>query len=183
MPIDKEQNSEKQESPKRLYCASGMLLIKDEWRSYDWLIEAESFLEAAQIAAAEETFKIHSLSDEVMPLETNAAFDGRKDIESADRYLEKAKEYTGYNYAEIIDSNEDGTWNLISCIQTDDEYCHCWLVRVWKNALGDLVVATEYKDTARIEEADAQATRLGAAMAEATINYNFPLEKKINSKP
>ena len=57
------------EEPKKelkRYYASGMLLINGKWQSCGWSIEAESFVEAAKIAEADKTFRIHSLSDSVM---------------------------------------------------------------------------------------------------------------------
>lgn len=80
MPIDKEcgciyecnkgvkceYNPKKEETKKHLYYASGMSLVEGRWQSCGWTIEAESFLEAALIAVADETFRIHSLSNNVM---------------------------------------------------------------------------------------------------------------------
>ena len=48
------------------YYASGMTLIEGRWQSCGWTIEANSFVEAAKIAEADEKFRIHSLSDNVM---------------------------------------------------------------------------------------------------------------------
>lgn len=59
-------NPKKEESKKKLYYASGMSLIEGRWQSCGWTIEANSFVEAAQIAEADEKFRIHSLSDNVM---------------------------------------------------------------------------------------------------------------------
>lgn len=53
----------KEESKKKLYYASGMALVEGKWQSCGWPIEAESFAEAAQIAEADKTFRIHSLND------------------------------------------------------------------------------------------------------------------------
>lgn len=61
-----EHNPKKEEPKKKQYYASGMSLVEGRWQSCGWTIEAESFLEAAQIAEAEETFRIHSLSDTVV---------------------------------------------------------------------------------------------------------------------
>ena len=47
---------------KNTYYASGMTLVDGKWQSCGWSIEADSFLEAAQIAANDEKFRIHSLS-------------------------------------------------------------------------------------------------------------------------
>lgn len=48
---------------KKTYHASGMTLVEGRWQSCGWTIEVNSFVEAAQIAEADETFRIHSLSD------------------------------------------------------------------------------------------------------------------------
>lgn len=48
------------------YHASGMALVEGKWQSCGWAIEANSFAEAAQIAEADEKYRIHSLSDNVM---------------------------------------------------------------------------------------------------------------------
>lgn len=61
-----EHNPKKEESQKKLYYASGMSLIEGRWQSCGWTIEATSFAEAAQIAEADETFRIHSLSNSVV---------------------------------------------------------------------------------------------------------------------
>ena len=61
-----EYNPKKEESKKKLYYASGMALIEGKWQSCGWTIEANSFVEATQIAEADEKFRIHSLSDNVM---------------------------------------------------------------------------------------------------------------------
>lgn len=58
-------NSGKETKLKRYY-ASGMVLVEDRWQSCGWSIEANSFVEAAQIAEADEKFRMHSLSDNVM---------------------------------------------------------------------------------------------------------------------
>lgn len=57
-----------EESKKELkhYYASGMSLVEGKWQSCGWTIKAESFVEAAKIAEADKTFRIHSLSDNVM---------------------------------------------------------------------------------------------------------------------
>lgn len=56
------------ESKKKLnrYYASGMTLVEGKWQSCGWTIEAESFVEAAKIAEADKSYRIHSLSDNVM---------------------------------------------------------------------------------------------------------------------
>ena len=54
------------ESKKKQYYASGMALIEGKWMSCGWIIEADSFVEAAKIAEADEKFRVHSLSDNVM---------------------------------------------------------------------------------------------------------------------
>ena len=51
---------------KKHYYASGMVLIEGRWQSCGWIIEANSFSEAAQIAEADEKYRIHSLSDNVV---------------------------------------------------------------------------------------------------------------------
>lgn len=56
---------EKDETLKQ-YHASGMTLIDGSWQSCGWTIEAHSFVEAAQIAENDETFRLHSLSDNVL---------------------------------------------------------------------------------------------------------------------
>lgn len=61
-----EHNPKKEEPKKKQYYASGMSLVDGKWLSCGWTIEAESFLEAAKIADADETFRIHSLSDNVV---------------------------------------------------------------------------------------------------------------------
>lgn len=43
-----------------------MTLIEGRWQSCGWTIEANSFVEAVKIAEADEKFRIHSLSDNVM---------------------------------------------------------------------------------------------------------------------
>ena len=43
-----------------------MTLIDGKWLSCGWTIEEDSFVEAAQIAEADEKFRIHSLSDNVV---------------------------------------------------------------------------------------------------------------------
>ena len=58
-----EHNPKKKESKKKTYHASGMTLVEGRWQSCGWTIEANSFIEAAQIAESDETFRIHSLSD------------------------------------------------------------------------------------------------------------------------
>lgn len=62
----KERNSNKNESTLKQYRASGMSLINGERQSCGWTIEANSFTEAAQIAEADKTFRLHSLSDNVV---------------------------------------------------------------------------------------------------------------------
>ena len=61
-----EHNPKNKESKKKQYHASGMLLVGGRWQSCGWTIEANSFVEAAQIAEADEAFRIHSLTDNVM---------------------------------------------------------------------------------------------------------------------
>lgn len=56
----------KKEEAKKVYYASGMSLVDGKWQSCGWPIEANSFAEAAQIAEADKTFRIHSLSDNVV---------------------------------------------------------------------------------------------------------------------
>lgn len=56
---------EVEEPKKKQYYASGMSLVEGRWQSCGWTIEADSFLEAAKIADADETFRMHSLSDNV----------------------------------------------------------------------------------------------------------------------
>lgn len=51
---------------KKQYYASGMTLVEGKWQSCGWTIEANSFVEAAQIAESDEKFRIHSLSDNVL---------------------------------------------------------------------------------------------------------------------
>ena len=58
-----EYNPKKEESKLKQYYASGMTLVEGRWQSCGWTIKANSFLEAAQIAESDETFRIHSLSD------------------------------------------------------------------------------------------------------------------------
>ena len=48
------------------YYASGMTFINGSWKSCGWTIEAHSFAEAAQIAENDKTFRIHTLSDNVI---------------------------------------------------------------------------------------------------------------------
>ena len=55
-----------QHKPKSMYYASGMSLVDGHWQSCGWPIEASSFLEAAQIATSDKTFRVHSLSDNVV---------------------------------------------------------------------------------------------------------------------
>ena len=57
---------EVEEPKKKQYYASGMSLVDGKWQSCGWTIEADSFLEAAKIAEADKTFRIHSLSDSVV---------------------------------------------------------------------------------------------------------------------
>ena len=59
-------NSKKEVQNKKLYYASGMTLIEGKWQSCGWNIEANSFVEAAQIAESDKNFRIHSLSDNVI---------------------------------------------------------------------------------------------------------------------
>ena len=55
------------ETPKlKQFYASGMTLINGSWKSCGWTIEAHSFSEAAQIAENDKTFRIHTLSDNVI---------------------------------------------------------------------------------------------------------------------
>lgn len=61
-----EHNPKKEETKKHLYYASGKSLIEGRWQSCGWTIEADSFLEAAKIAESDKTFRIHSLSDNVV---------------------------------------------------------------------------------------------------------------------
>lgn len=56
----------KMEIELKKYYASGMTLLEDRWVSCGWSIEAQSFVEAAQIAEADKKFRLHSLSDNVM---------------------------------------------------------------------------------------------------------------------
>lgn len=56
-------NPNKEESKLKHYYASGMSLVDGKWQSCGWAIEANSFLEAAQIAEANKTFRLHYLSD------------------------------------------------------------------------------------------------------------------------
>lgn len=58
--------SPKKQTKKKYYYASGLMLMEGRWQSCGWSIEANSFAEAAQIAEADEKFRIHSLSDSVM---------------------------------------------------------------------------------------------------------------------
>lgn len=46
----------------KIYYASGKALVDGKWQSCGWSIRAHSFTEAAKIAEADETFRIHSLS-------------------------------------------------------------------------------------------------------------------------
>lgn len=55
----------KESSELKHYIASGMTLINGSWQSCGWTIEAHSFTEAAQIAENDETFRLHSLTDNV----------------------------------------------------------------------------------------------------------------------
>lgn len=48
------------------YYASGMSLVEGKWQSCGWMIEAESFVEAVKIVESNKTFRLHSLSDNVM---------------------------------------------------------------------------------------------------------------------
>jgi hypothetical protein len=59
-------NSNKENPDLKHYRASGMTLVDGNWQSCGWTIEASSFTEAAKIAEADETFRLHSLSDNVM---------------------------------------------------------------------------------------------------------------------
>lgn len=61
-----ERNPQKKRLKSKQYYASGMLLVDGRWQSCGWAIEANSFSEAAQFAEADEKFRIHSLSDNVM---------------------------------------------------------------------------------------------------------------------
>ena len=83
-------------------------------------------------------------------------------------YLEKAKDWTGCDNAEIICSSEDGTWNLIVCTDTDRKgNCPCWLLRVWKNTLGtDLSLSVDYENTVRVEDANIHIVSVGKAIAK-----------------
>lgn len=56
----------KPKSKKKTYYASGMTLVDGRWQSCGWSIEAESFLEAAQIAYNDEKFRVHSLTTGVV---------------------------------------------------------------------------------------------------------------------
>lgn len=56
----------KKEARQKQYYASGMMLVEGRWQSCGWMIKANSFVEAAQIAEADENFRIHSLIDNVM---------------------------------------------------------------------------------------------------------------------
>lgn len=56
----------KKEVTRKQYYASGMILVEDRWQSCGWTIEANSFVEAAQIAETDEKFRMHSLSDNVV---------------------------------------------------------------------------------------------------------------------
>lgn len=62
--LDKLKNNISSTNLKRYY-ASGMSLVNGEWKSCGWTIETHSFVEAAKIAEADETFRIHKLSDNV----------------------------------------------------------------------------------------------------------------------
>lgn len=57
---------EVEEPKKKRYYASGMSLVDGKWQSCGWTIKADSFLEAAKIAEADKTFRIHSLRDGVV---------------------------------------------------------------------------------------------------------------------
>ena len=59
-------NISKEKDELKQYRASGMTFINGSWQSCGWTIEAHSFAEAAQIAENDETFRIHSLSDNVV---------------------------------------------------------------------------------------------------------------------
>ena len=61
-----EHNPKKENQKLKQYYASGMTFVEGRWQSCGWTIEAESFLEAAKIADADEKFRIHSLSDDVV---------------------------------------------------------------------------------------------------------------------
>lgn len=60
------EHNPKKETGLKKYYASGMTLIEGKWQSCGWTIEANSFVEAAQIAEADLKFRIHSLSDNVV---------------------------------------------------------------------------------------------------------------------
>ena len=59
-------NPQRGKSKPKKYHASGMALIEGGWKPCGWIIEANSFAEAAQIAEADETYRLHSLSDNVV---------------------------------------------------------------------------------------------------------------------
>lgn len=63
--LKSEQLGGNKDDSKKLYYASGMALVEGRWQSCGWQIEAESFTEAARIAEADETFRLHSLKDNV----------------------------------------------------------------------------------------------------------------------
>ena len=63
--VIEEENTEKEETKKHLYYASGMSLVEGRWQSCGWTIEAESFLEAAKIAEADIVHNIEALEDEL----------------------------------------------------------------------------------------------------------------------
>ena len=48
---------------KQTFYASGKSFVDGSWQSCGWQIEASSFAEAAAIAEADPTFKLHTLSD------------------------------------------------------------------------------------------------------------------------
>lgn len=53
----------KEELELKRYYASGSAFVEGKWQSCGWVIEANSFVEAAKIAEADEKFKIYSLRD------------------------------------------------------------------------------------------------------------------------
>lgn len=91
-----------------------------------------------------------------------------------DRYVEKAKEWTGCDNAKVICSTDGGKWNLIVCSYTDDDgYCHCWLLRVWDNPFSvEPNVSVDYENTTKMEDAHEQMALLGCAIAKWIPNYS-----------
>ena len=95
-----------------------------------------------------------------------------KEEKEMEKFLEKAREWTNCENAEVICKKDNDTWCLVVCAYTDDDgYCHCWLLRMWISVFtGEINLSVDYENTTRMEDADTHMAALGIAIANAMKN-------------